>query len=129
MQHPDKIPSLGIKLGVLIVMMILLLLQPAVGLAGSTSKGLTVSNTLNITGKSNHAVIVLERNFVVSESTSIFDKNGKKIGLDDLAVPCTAEVEYRLRMDQDPLCIAIRVKRLLNGATPSWSSSEHESPN
>lgn len=129
MRQPDKIPSLGIKLGGLIVMMILLLLQPAIGLAGSTSKGPTISDTLDITGKSNHAVIVLERNFVVSESTSIFDKSGKEIGLDDLAVPCTAEIEYQLRMDQDPLCITIRVKKLLSGATPYWSSSEHESPN
>ena len=68
------------------------------------------SATMTIELKTDDAIVSRERQFVVDESTVILDASGRGIELSDLPVPCQAEVEYELRMDQDPLCLKIAVK-------------------
>lgn len=68
------------------------------------------SGSMTIEGKSDDAIISGERRFVVGESTTILDAYGKRIGLADLSVPVKAEVQYELKMDQDPLCLRIVIK-------------------
>jgi len=76
-----------------------------------------VSDTVTIESKGDGGVIIGKRRYAVMESTKILDVSGKKITLCDLRVPSEALVEYRLRKDQDPVCIKIANKRLLEGAT------------
>ena len=71
------------------------------------------SAKLTISGKTDDAVIIGERHFTVTEATVIIDMKAKKIRLSDLAVPCEAEVKYRLIMDEDPLALKITVKKFL----------------
>jgi hypothetical protein len=85
------------------------------------------SATVTISGKTTDAVLVSERHFMVTESTTILDARSKKIQLSDLAVPCEAKIEYRLRMDKDPVVLKITVKRLLKGATERWPLPGSES--
>ena len=83
----------------------------------STPESLDRLGTVTISGKTANAVCIAERHFEVTKSTIIVDMKGKDIQLSDLAVPCTAQIEYRLRMDEDPLALKITVKKLLQGAT------------
>jgi hypothetical protein len=80
-------------------------------------KSLDRSGTVMISGKTVDSVLISERHFAVTESTIIVNVRGKRIRLTDLAVPCEAQIEYRLRMDEDPLALKITVKKLLQGAT------------
>jgi hypothetical protein len=89
-------------------------------------KSLDRSAALTIGGKTADYILIGERHFTVTEATVIIDVKGKKIRLTDLAVPCEAEVEYRLIMDEDPLALKITVKKLLQGATTRWSASDSE---
>ena len=77
----------------------------------------TISETVTIESKGDGGIIIAERRYVVMESTTILDVSGKAISLCDLRVPSEAVVEYRLRKDQDPVCVKIENKRLLEGAT------------
>ena len=63
--------------------------------------------------KTKTSVVVVERSFSVTEETVILDKDGKKIPLAELHVPCEAVIEYRLRMDEDPICLKIIVRQRL----------------
>ncbi len=76
-----------------------------------------VSETITIESKGDGGIIIAERRYAVMESTTILDVSGKAISLCDLQVPSEAVIEYRLRKDQDPVCIKIENKRLLEGAT------------
>ena len=76
-----------------------------------------VSEAVTIESKGDGVIVIAERRYVVMESTAILDVTGKAISLCDLRVPSEAVVEYRLREDQDPVCIKIENKRLLEGAT------------
>ena len=109
----------------LTLLILIFLLQPISTALGS-SHGITRSAVVTIMGKTTDAVTISERNFVVSESTVIVDVSGEKISLNDLAVPCTAEVKYQLRMDKDPLCLQIHVQKLQNVSRQNWSSSDQE---
>jgi hypothetical protein len=110
----------------LIVPIFLITAYPGIASPRSTPQSLDRSGTLTITGKTAETVVVLERHFVVTETTIILNESGKKIRLGDLAVPCEAEIEYRLRMDEDPLALKITVRKLLEGATTRWSASGSE---
>ena len=82
--------------------------SPAIVFATSSSSvGSVRSGSVTIQGKSNDAVIAGERHFIVTESTTILDANGNKIALSELPIPCNGEIEYQLRMDEDPLCLRI----------------------
>ncbi|MBW2108167.1 MAG: hypothetical protein JRI36_05805 [Deltaproteobacteria bacterium] len=69
------------------------------------------TGTMTIEAKTDDAVISGERHFVVTDSTSIIDANGNPIQLADFPVPAKARIRYRLRMDQDPLCLKIEIKQ------------------
>ena len=93
-------------------------MQPlAVCLAGTPGAQTMVSETVTIESKGDGGIIIAERRYLVMESTTILDVSGKAISLCDLRVPSEALVEYRLREDQDPVCVKIENKRLLEGAT------------
>ena len=77
----------------------------------------TISETVIIESKDDGGIIIAERRYVVMKSTTILDISGNAISLCDLRVPSEASVEYRLRKDQDPVCVKIENKRLLEGAT------------
>ena len=110
----------------LILLMFFSLLQPISSAIGS-SHAVTRSAVMTIMGKTSDAIVISERSFIVSKTTAIFDESGKQIGLNDLAVPCLAVVEYQLRMDQDPLCLKILVKKEGKNSRSDLSSSDHES--
>jgi hypothetical protein len=110
-----------------IVAVFIVTAHPGTGSPKSASKSLDRSGTLTISGKTADSILVLERHFAVTESTTIINVKGKKIRLSDLAVPCNAEIEYRLRMDKDPLVLKITVKKVLQGATTQWPTPASES--
>ena len=89
----------------------------SVCLAETPEDQTTVSETVTIESKGDGGIVIAERRYAVMESTTILDMSGKVISLCDLKVPSEALVEYRLREDQDPVCIKIENKRLLEGAT------------
>jgi hypothetical protein len=87
--------------------------------AESVNTGVVRNKLLIIDGKTDHAVMVGERKFVVTEDTAIFNMHGQQIPLIDLAVPCEATVQYRLIMDKSPVVLRVQVKKLLPGASVS----------
>jgi len=89
----------------------------SVCLAETPENQTIVSETVTIESKGDGGIIIAERRYEVKESTTILDVSGKAISLCDLRVPSEALVEYRLRKDQDPVCVKIDNKRLLEGAT------------
>jgi len=100
--------------------------NPAVGSPRSAPKSLDRSGNVTISGKTADAVLISERHFLVTESTIILDVRGKKIQLSDLPVPCDAEIEYRLSMDQDPVTLKITIKQLLKGSSKTWPPPRSE---
>ena len=109
-----------------IVSVFIMTAHPGAVFPKSAPQSLDRLATVTISGKTADAVLVFERHFVITESTIIVNVKGKKIQLSDLAVPCNAEIEYRLRMDEDPLALKITVKKLLQGATTQWPASGSE---
>jgi hypothetical protein len=101
------------------LLLALLLLAGSVIAAESVGTGVERNKLLIISGKTDHAVVVGERKFVVTEDTAIFNMHGKQIPLSDLAVPCEATVQYRLIMDKSPVVMRVQVKKDLPGATVS----------
>jgi len=87
--------------------------------AESVDTGIIRNKLLIINSKTDHALVVGERKFLVAEDTAIFNMHGKQISLIDLAVPCEATVQYRLVMDKNPVVFRIQVKKNLPGATVS----------
>ena len=100
--------------------------HPGAVFSKSQPQSLDRSAKLTISGKTADVIIIGERHFAVTETTVIIDMKGKKIRLSDLAVPCDAQIEYRLIMDQDPLTLKITVKKLLEGATTRLPDSGSE---
>jgi hypothetical protein len=85
-----------------------LVCSPAIVFATSPSPVESVrSASVTIQGKINDAVIAGERHFIVTASTIILDANGNKIALSELPIPCNGEIEYQLRMDEEPICLRI----------------------
>ena len=106
-----------------IIAMFVMIAYPGTGFPEPAQKSLDRSATLTISGKTADYILIGERHFTVSESTVIINMKGKKIQLSDLAVPCDAQIEYRLIMDENPLALKITVKKLLEGSTTRWSAS------
>ena len=109
-----------------IIALFVIIAYPGTGFPESAQKSLDRSATLTISGKTADAVLIGERHFTVTEATVITDMKGKKIRLSDLAVPCNAQIEYRLIMDEAPLALKITVKKLLEGSTTRWTASVSE---
>jgi len=97
----------------------LLLAAETVIAAETMDTGVVRNKILIVNGKTDHAIVVSERKFVVNENTAIFNMHGKQILLMDLAVPCEATVQYRLIMDKSPVVMRLQVKKELPGATVS----------
>ena len=70
------------------------------------------SRTVKILEKSDDAIFVVERRFIITEETVIWDLDGRVIDLSELLVPCKAEIKFKLRSYQDPLCLEIKVKSM-----------------
>jgi hypothetical protein len=104
----------------LLILLLVLLFNPAVGFGETSSSGIVRSGLVEIRGKTSNTLVVGERHFLVAQSTSILDINGKEIPLIDLRVPCEAEMEYRLTMDQDPVALRVVVKRFLPHSSMDW---------
>ncbi|MFB0521790.1 MAG: hypothetical protein ACETWD_10250 [Desulfatiglandales bacterium] len=104
------------------LLLVFSLSKPIIG----SPEGLVRSGSVKIEGKTSDSIILAERHFIVTESTTILDVNGKKIQLTNLPVPCEAEIQYRLRMDQDPVTLKIVIKRVLPGSSTMWSTSTSE---
>jgi hypothetical protein len=109
-----------------IVPMFLIIAYPDTTFSEPAQKSLDRSAKLTISGKTADAILIGERHFAVTKATVIIDMKEKEIRLSDLAVPCEAEIEYRLIMDEDPLALKITVKKLLEGASAIWSASGSE---
>ena len=109
-----------------IVPILVIIAFPDAGFSETAQKSLDRSAKLTISGKTDDAILIGERHFAVTKATVIIDMKEKKIRLSDLAVPCEAEIEYRLIMDEDPLALKITVKKLLEGASAIWSASGSE---
>ena len=102
-----------------LVALMLLLTAETVIAAEAVDTGVVRNKLLIISSKTDHAVTVGERKFVVTEDTAIFNMHGKQIPLIDLAVPCEATVQYRLIMDKSPVVLRLEVKKPLPGASSS----------
>lgn len=102
-----------------LVCLVLLLAAGTVTAAESMNTGAVREKLLIIDTKTEHAVIVGERKFMVTAETRIYDTRGSQIPLIDLAVPCEAMVQYRLIMDKSPVVLRVQVKKLLPGASVS----------
>jgi hypothetical protein len=96
----------------LLILLLVLLFNPAVGFGETAQKGIVRTGIVKIRGKTSNTIIVGERHFLVSESTSIRDINGKEIPLIDLRVPCQAELKYLLIVDKNPVSLQVTVKEL-----------------
>ena len=99
--------------------LMLLLVAASVIAAENVETGVVRNKLLILNGKTDHAIIVGERQFMVTENTAIFNTHGKQIPLIDLAVPCEATVQYRLIMDKSPVVLRVQVNKLLPGASSS----------
>jgi hypothetical protein len=108
------------KISLCLVFLLIFLLLPATGISKSPPKGFIRSALVMIEGKTGDSVLVGERRFLVTKATTIVTVKGKKIQLSALPIPCKAEIEYLLRMDEDPLTLKIRIKRVLRGARKTW---------
>jgi hypothetical protein len=109
-----------LKTAVFCVVCLLLLLTAETVTADETADtGVLRDKLLVINDKTDHAVTVGERPFMVTGETKIFNLYGKEIPLMELAVPCEAMVQYRLIMDKSPVVLRLQVKKQLPGATVS----------
>jgi len=105
-------PAYNIVFGFVLALFVITA-DPAAVFSKGQPQSLDRSAKLTISGKTTDYVLIGERHFTVTEATVIIDMKAKKIRLSDLAVPCEAEVKYRLIMDEDPLALKITVKKLL----------------
>jgi hypothetical protein len=106
-------------LGFCILFLALLFSGGSATAAESLDTGVVRNKLLIIDGKTEHAVMVGERKFLVRGDTAIFNLSGKQIPLIDLAVPCEATVQYRLIMDKNPEVLRLQVQKHLPGASSS----------
>ncbi len=96
---------------VIVFLITFLLSAPAMVVAQDPPKEGIRSGTMTIKDKTDKAIVVGERHFLVTEDTTILDVKGEKIQLKELTIPSYAKIEYQLRMDEDPLCMKITILR------------------
>jgi hypothetical protein len=92
------------------LMIMIMLFTPAVARSQSAANPIVRSGTLIVEAKTAEALISGERPFIVTEKTRITDSTGMRVELSDIEIPCQCEIEYELRMDQDPVCLTVQVK-------------------
>ena len=97
---------------VFLLLLFFLISKPVIGFPESTPTGLSSTALVMINGKTHNTIIVSERHFELKDETTILDIYGKNIELDDLPIPCTADMEYILRMDQNPVVQKVVVREV-----------------
>lgn len=114
---------------------ILLLLWPAIGLAANFSSmsaiidkkvqwsaGMVVAQD----GPSDRVTIMVEgKPYNLTDATVIIDRQGKKISIDRLAVPCEARIMYQ-PLPKGPVVSQITVRRTMPGASAAWPAPPPE---
>lgn len=82
--------------------------------------GMLRTGYVRIDAKDTSSVTIGERQFRVTGSTLILDRHGKQIPLIDLAIPCEANLQYRITMDKDPVIERLAVVKLFPHSSSSW---------
>ena len=79
-----------------------------------------------IEAKSRHSIVASKRRFEIMRETLILDGSGKEIKIQNLPVPCKAQVDYETASYGDPIALKIRIKKVFPGASTDWSDSTPE---
>ena len=79
-----------------------------------------------IEAKSPHSIVASKRQFELTRETQIFDRHGKEIRIQNLPVPCKAQVDYETSTYGDPVAVKILIKKVFPGASLKWSDSMPE---
>ncbi len=79
-----------------------------------------------IEAKSRHSIIASKRQFEITRETRILNRRGKEIRIQNLPVPCQAQVDYETSPYGDPIALKIRIKKVFPGASTDWSDSRPE---
>ena len=83
----------------------------------------TPSAFMLIEAKSMHSIVASKRQFEIMRETRILNGSGKEIRIQNLPVPCQAQVDYETSAYGDPIALKIRVKKVFPGASTDWSDS------
>ena len=113
----NRIKTLERTFLVIGVVVLCLLAGPA---SSFDDKGVLRTGYVRVDAKDTSSVTIGERQFLVTATTLILDRHGKQIPLIDLAIPCEANLQYRLRMDKDPVIERLAVVKLFPHSSPSW---------
>jgi hypothetical protein len=76
-----------------------------------------------IEAKSMHSIVASKRQFEIIRGTRILDGSGKEIKIQNLPVPCKAQIDYETFAYGDPIALKIRIKEVFPGASTDWSDS------
>ena len=76
-----------------------------------------------IEAKSRHSIFASKRRFEIMRETRILDGSGKEIRIQNLPVPCQAQVDYETFTYGDPIALKILIKKVFPGASTDWSDS------
>jgi hypothetical protein len=79
-----------------------------------------------IEAKSRHSIVASKRQFEIIRGTRILDRSGKEIRIQNLPVPCKAQVDYETFAYGDPIALKILIKEVFPGASTNWSDSMPE---
>jgi len=109
-----------------LALLLFLLSTPVMGCSNDLRGDSVESELMIIEEIENNSIVMGTDRYIVTKSTVILDMIGKKITLCDLPLPCKAEVEYRLRINDAPICLKIVVKRLLEDPDITRSSDESD---
>jgi hypothetical protein len=74
-----------------------------------------------IEAKSPYSIVASKRQFELTRETQIFDRHGKEIRIQNLPVPCKAQVDYDTSSYGDPVALKIIIKQVFPGASTDWS--------
>lgn len=79
-----------------------------------------------IEAKSPHSIVASKKQFEITIETRILDGSGKDINIQNLPVPCIAQVDYENAPYGNPIALMIRLKEVFPGASTDWSESTPE---
>ena len=79
-----------------------------------------------IEAKSLYSIAASKRQFEITGETQIFDENGKEIRIQNLPVPCKAQVDYDTSNYGELVALRIIIKQVFPGAHTDWSESMPE---
>jgi hypothetical protein len=79
-----------------------------------------------IEAKTRHTIVASKRRFEIMRETRILDRRGREISIQNLPVPCKAQVDYETFSFGDPIAIKILIKKVFPGASTDWADSMPE---